>query len=86
MSKFVDEETKEEMKAKVDKADNVIKRHKRTIGEILVGVGALAVFSGLLKHTKLKTDAVSFEMGKMAGRAEYAEELAERAVSNGFNK
>lgn len=86
MSKFVDEEAKETAKEAVDKVEKATKPHKRLIGEILVVTGLSAIFCTKLRKTRLTTNQASFDMGKLAGRAEYAEELAALAVKSGIGK
>lgn len=80
--KFVDEEFKEQAKEAVDKTESFLTSHKKELGLGVIGIGLAAVFGGILKKTKVSVNKASFDMGKMAGRAELAEELAKEAMIN----
>ena len=73
-------DVKEYAKEKVDEAEELYSNNKRTMIEIAVGIVSLIAFNCILKGTKKRTDKASFELGKMAGRAEFAEELASLAI------
>lgn len=79
-----DDEFKEQAKETVDEVVDTAKSNKRLLGEIGVFGAMILIFNRIQKKNKLKTDQASFELGKLAGRAEYAEELAEKAILSGF--
>ena len=86
MIDFVDEDFKEAGKEKVNKAESFFTKNKKLIGAAGVGIGLAAIFGAAKKKSNKRAQIGAFEMGKWAGRAELAEELAEKAVTNGLKK
>lgn len=83
MSKFVDEENvkTEENKKSIRE---VISENKETIAKAGIGTGILLLYSAVVKKSMKKHDNKIYNLGRWVGRAEFAEELAEKAVANGL--
>ena len=84
MSKFVDEENVKTEETKKKTIKEVISENKETIAKAGIGTGVLLLYSAVVKKSMKKHDNRIYNLGRWAGRAEFAEELAEKAVSNGL--
>lgn len=77
--KFVNPEEKEKKSIR-----EVLSENKETIAKVGIGTVVVLVYSKLVGKSMKKHNEKIFNLGKWAGRAEFAEELAEKAVQSGL--